>query len=167
MRSRIVGGVLALALAPALALPVRAETISLSLADAINILAALEQLDGYDKVVKDGAAERVVKISYQLSGQIRLAIAKDLTHLRSALEMFKIARAGKIEEIVGANGTLPPGSEAETKLGKEITLMLSSKQNFDLVRLSSADLGLLPPSNNPIPATVLERLSVVFESEVK
>jgi hypothetical protein len=146
-----------------------AEPVSLTLTQVINVTGALSALDGHDQVVKEGGAEKVVKVSYTLSGAVRLAIARDLTKLKAVIADFQAARAGKIVEL-SEGGSIKPGSEVEQKLGRELTVMLEQKQNLDLTKLSVADLGLLLPTTgsstpNPIPPTVLSDLGPILAEE--
>ena len=135
-----------------------AEPVSLSVAQALGISGALNALDSHDQVIKDGSVEKVVKVPYQLSGQVRLAIAQDLTKLKAVVADFQTARNGKIAELAPDGKTIPPGSDLEQKFGRELTEMLGVKQDLDLTKLSVKDLGL-ESANNPIPPSVLSELS--------
>lgn len=142
------------------------EPMTLSMTQVLDASTALVALDSYESVVKEAGTEKVVKIPYQLSGAARIAIARNLTKLKGAIAELQAARAGKIAELTAESGqsAIAPGSSAEKKLGEELTKMLAVKQEFDLVRLSAEDLGLLPPKNNPVPPSVLAALGELFDS---
>lgn len=141
---------------------------AMSLQQGLDALGALQALDGHEQVVKEAGAERSVKVPYQLSGLVRLGIARDLSRLRLEVDHFQAARKAKIQEMNPTGSELKPGSSEERALIGEITKMLAVEVSDEgLAKFTAADLGLLAPTNNPIPASVLAGLGPLFDTEVK
>lgn len=141
-----------------------AEPISLTMAQVLDAVNALSALDGHDQVIKDGAVEKSVHVPYQFSGGARLAIAEDLRKLKAAVSDFQTARNAKIMELTKGGGAIKPGSPEEAELGKTLTDMLAMKKEMNLTRLTRDDLGLMAPSNNPIPPTDIAGLGDLLDA---
>lgn len=144
----------------ALSFTAYAEPVKLSIEKADKLLSGLLALDGYEKVVKDGGSERPVKVVYDLSGRLRLLIAKDIDVLSPAIRRFSKTR----QELVGAASVathkIPvEGTPEFVKLSKDVQDMLDSEEQFDLLKIKEEELKL---DANPISASVLSQLSPVL-----
>lgn len=137
---------------------VQPEPIKMSLEKAANLLAGLQSLDGWDKVVKDGATERVVHVHYEMSGRLRMLIARDIDTLAPAISAFGKARADILTQARAANaGKLPENDTPEAgKALKEIQGLLDGEEQFSLLKIGEAELKL---DANPIPPSVLRQLA--------
>lgn len=134
---------------------VRPETTKLTIEQADRVLAGLTALDGYDKVIKDGASERTVKVPYDLTGKLRLLIARDIDALTPAVKRFAKTR----QEIVAqATAGKTPDQAEVAKVNKSVQELLDSEEQFDLGKIGDTELKL---DVNPIPPSVLSQLSPI------
>lgn len=132
--------------------------MKIKLSDASNLLVALCALDGYERIIKDGANEKTALDSYKL-GALRLPIAKNVRVLRGALEDFQRARNGLVMEASGGKGELDPkDTQANVKLGFAVQKLLDTEQELPLEPLPEAELL----AAGPIPPSVLASLIVLF-----
>src|SRR5262249_24530010 len=91
-----------------LLLPVvaQAETIHLTLQQAVEVLDALGQLSaGTQKVVKQGAQETTITEHYKgWSLSLILAQAKDINALKPPIQMYEQARTDRQRDVSDAKG---------------------------------------------------------------
>src|SRR6266851_3412271 len=128
-----------------------ADPVKLSIRTALDLGAALAALDGYDKTVKDGATERTVRMSYQLSSNVRLAIGRNITKLKEITLAFQKAGRDKRAEVTAREGgDIKPGSAAEIQLNNDLTEMMDADAGpLDLTKFKPEELGLGGGVDNP------------------
>src|SRR5262249_41754250 len=85
----------------------RISAMKLTNDKAITLLAALGQLDGYDRVVKqpDGS-ERVIRQHYRINPAARLAMARAIVALKPVADAYAAARDGMLMEHSEGRGAL-------------------------------------------------------------
>jgi len=125
-----------------LSAPAFAAEISLPVNDIVAIGNALVSLDGYDRSVKDGTQDRVIKEPYKFSPGVRLTIARDLTAVKAVVADVQATARGLDKAAID-------------KLGLE-------KQPIVLAPILTKDLSL---DQNPIPPSVLSALNPVIVVE--
>lgn len=131
--------IIALLITIGLSVPALAAEVYLPVNDIVAVGNALVALDGYDRAVKDGAQDRVIREPYKFSPGVRLTIARDLTTIKAVVADVQTAARGLDKAAID-------------KLGIE-------KQPLTLAPISAKDLSL---DQNPIPPSVLSALSVVI-----
>lgn len=129
------------------------QKVDLSVEDAISAYGALRELDGYEAVTDD----RTVKVPYQLSGALRMKIARDQIILKGVVDTFQVAREGKIQEILKGVDLGKATPEQRSEASREVSKMLKAKQSLELERLNPEEL-LGPKEANPLPPSLLAQL---------
>lgn len=143
-------------------LKAHADPVMLTVQEASEVLAGCTALDGHDRVVKDGAQERVVREPYKFSGGFLLAVAKNITKLREVMTAYQTAHNAKVMELSEGKGSLDPNSDAARKIAVADAEILATKQTIDLVLISTKELGLDPPTSNPLPPSQIANLSKIL-----
>lgn len=59
--------------------------------EALNVLSGLEQLDSYEKVIKENDKEKSVRVFYKFGATVRLMIGRDISALRVAKQNVSYA----------------------------------------------------------------------------
>lgn len=152
------------ALLPALALLLvptlgHAEKLTLTVRTATELLLGLSALDGSERVVKEGTAERVLKEPYKLPAGVRLAIARNIVTLRAVVGPVQLAYQGKVVELTGGR---EPSPEIARQLRAEELSLETLTQDIELTKIGTRDLGLEPPASNPIPPSILAQLTPIL-----
>lgn len=155
-------------IAAALALlsaPAWAADQKITLEQADKVLTALNSLDGHQKIVKDGGQEKVAIVEYELTGNTRKLIAKDIDILTPVVRRFGKVRQGLIKQYLGID-TLPAGDEFSKlsrsdefkKLTDEIQKQLDAPIEEEVQKINDVDLKL---DANPIPPSILAALTPI------
>lgn len=137
------------------------ETITLTIEQSLNISSALMSLDGQEKIIKDGDKEKSVKVPYQLSGNTRLAIAKNMTKLNEIAKSYNDARTALVGQF-SVDGKIEPNSDNEKKFTIEMKKVIATEQHLDLTKIKISDLNL---DANQIPGTVLALLNPILDDK--
>ena len=132
--------------------------MKLTLQVMLGVAAGLRGLDGYDKIVKDGERERVVKEYYKLGGGLRLLIAKNLNLLDVQQVLYQKARAELVRSMLDDTGEIPKNKTADF-LAEE-RKMLEVESEIDLAVIKPNELNL---DVNPIPGTTLSLIQPILE----
>ena len=144
-----------------LATPAFAETKTLKLnaEQVVTLINGLGALDGYDKVIKDGAAEKTAHENYKLGGGLRLVIARNLAALKIPYASTQAARQKLIND-ANANGPIDKDPAKAAALTKELMEVLTATDDVPLSTIKSGELKL---DENPIPGSVLSMISFILE----
>lgn len=124
---------------------VSAESIKLKFQDLAELGGALKALDGLEKPVQTSdQGTRIIRVPFDLKPAARLAIAKDLTAVRAAMEAFEQQRQvllqrvspGAIEKVQTDPSLLGKFSDLWTALIKEpiavdVTFLTEEQLNLD------------------------------------
>lgn len=132
--------------------PARADPVELTIQQAANLLVGLNSLDGYQDSIKDGEREHVIVKTYMLGGGVRLAIGKDISRLTEIVAAARKADGGLQKQY-------PSGGP---ELAAEQDKLMAKVEKVDLIKLKVNELGLMPPTSNPIPPSVLSRLAPII-----
>lgn len=143
------------------------NTVKITMEQADRVLNGLTALDGYPKVIKDGGQDKAVTISYELSGNTRKLIAKDMDLVMPALKRYGKVRQGLVKQYLDRD-TVPDvrsdeyaklaATEKFKQLSDELQKLLDQPIDEELTKISDADLKL---DVNPIPPSVLSMLSPI------
>ena len=116
--------------------------MKLSVSKALEIRAALQNCDGYQKVIKEGEVEKTVFVLNEIGFGIRFAIAKNLEALDKVNEIYVKGR-NELIKTLSKNGTgIDPKEEQEAmaKFFAEDRKNLDSTIEVKLEKLKKADL---------------------------
>lgn len=159
--------ILALAAAVLLTLPVAAQKKStaapsaaaasdgLTVEQALNVTAGLDQLGSYDGVDKDG---KPTKTYYKFSGDLRILIAVNLDIGRAIQARFAAARNAVVMQISEGSGRV--SDEKTPALNIEVAKLMAAPSLAGFHRIKAADLKL---DENPIPAPVLSLIVPILD----
>ena len=118
--------------------------------------AALKALDTYERVVREGSNERVVREPYRFGGAVRMALARIQAGLRVHADAFDAAHDALVREISGGEAQIRPEMHGQqARFREEIGKVLAATHALDLPALTEADLRL---DDNPLPPSVLVAL---------
>lgn len=133
-----------------------ADPFTIEQCQLVNI--GLQQLDGYDRVVKDGQNERVVRQTYNLGPGLRLSIARNMEKLRRVDASLRQARLGVLQQFSGGESKVPDGNLIAYQA--EDRKLMDAPCGEDLIRIKLDELKL---SENPVPASVLSVLLPIVD----
>jgi len=134
--------------------------MKLSLESIIRLNVGLSQLDGYDKIVKQGETERVVRVYYKLTAGFRLAMAMNLDRLQPIVSAYNKARNNIILELSEGSGKVPDDKNAE--FNSQDVDILDEIHTIKLTKIKENELDL---DNNPIPVSTLALLKVLLPKQ--
>ena len=132
--------------------------MKLTLQSALAVAQGLRGLDVFDRIVKDGERERIVKEYYKLGGGLRLMIAKNLNLLDAQQTLYQKVRADLVRTMLDDTGEIPKNKTADF-LAEE-RKVLEGEIDIDLSIIKSTELNL---DANPIPATTLSLIQPILE----
>ena len=163
--------------APQSTIPADTETIVVN--KAIDLLNALNMLGGHDEIVGQGASQRVANVPYNFSADTVWAIADDITALRKVVVSYQEAVKAVTAQAEAKNGgPLKPlreavvndagvvvraeeQSPAQKALAAEIQKMFDSERPVDkLFRIRRGDLKL---GENKIPPALISSLTPILD----
>jgi hypothetical protein len=141
----------------------------LTVGEAMNMLAALRNLDGRPTVMNQG----IVVVPYDFgSGALRLRISRNIAALAEIEKSTEESRQAIIREILrkmppGPDGKAPvkldPGTPEFEDFSKQYGTVLAELVNVSLTRIRASELKL---DKNEIPATALNALVPIFDDDV-
>lgn len=130
--------------------------------DALNLLGALSQLDGYSKVVKDGTSEKIVQSGFTLSAKTKLSIA--LTRKRVGVFVSEV-----IEQRNELIRSLSGGGESVTEVSGLADLRVREKELMDfeedinISQISVDDLHLDDENNRNISPSLIIMIEPILK----
>ena len=127
--------------------------------DILVLAQALQALDGYMKIVKDGGTDKAVQVPYEFSANVRFVLAKNINSISAVSRDFTTARDALVRQF-SDNGKIP--DSAMDAFDAAATEILDRDEEVKLSLLSQKDLKL---DRNPVPPSVLARLMPIFEEE--
>ena len=133
----------------------------LKLTQIRDVNLALSQLDGYNKLTKDGDNEKVIFISYDFDAKTRWNIARNLTILKSYIEDFDKVRTSTIKSISGKQSIDKEDVSGLEKFTDEINKVLTSE--VELEKIFTFKKESFKIDKNPIPSSLLTMLQPVIE----
>ena len=139
--------------------------MKLSLHSVRTVHSALQSLDGYERVIKEGAGERVVHVAYRFDGRTRVKIALALGAMESHLGALQTTANGLIREISEGQERIDAGNaEQVARYNAEMNAALEHEVACELDPLTFDELLR---DDNPIPGSVLAALSPLIAPEAK
>jgi hypothetical protein len=138
----------------------QAENVSLTVQQTRELYVALSSLDGYDKIVKDGASEKVVKTPYAFGGGLRLAIGRNLLAVSPTVQAS--IKASRDRFIQLSNGKDKLDGEALVKFQAESQTMQDARASLDVIKIKPTELKL---DENPIPGSVIAGLQAILTND--
>jgi len=141
----------------------------LTVAQALSLLAALQNLDGHQTVVKNNGQDTILMQPWDFgSGLLRLKISNDISIVAAVQKAQDDARQAIIKEILKDK---PPGAKIEvgTPEMAEFTQQYGevldgpAKGSDDLSRIKASELKL---DKNEIPVTVLSALQPILDVDI-
>lgn len=109
--------------------------------DAIKLFNGLASLDGIDRVVTDGQSEKVVRDYFQISGVIRMRIARIMIALQAVVDAHTTARNALITSIGKGAGSLTQPADIAA-FEQQMAAMLAERHTVEIATISEADLDL-------------------------
>ena len=156
---------------PAAAAPAAAAasaTGKILVRDALQLAAALRQLDGHMIVIKQGAQDNTVMVPWEFgSGSLRLRIANDLKIVSEVEAAAETSRQGIVKEILRKSGRdkIEGGTAEYEDFQRQYADLVAQPAagTQDLSRLKASELKL---DRNELPVTVLLGLKPVLDIDV-
>ena len=140
--------------------------MQLALNSALELVAALRALDGYQRVIKSGENEQIIQASYKLDGSTRRKISKNIAVLKVEAAAFQEASSKLFQEISGGVDRLNPDILEEafkiTQFNRENDKLLKEVIEVELLTIAAAKLQL---DDNPIPGSVLASLEPIITDD--
>jgi hypothetical protein len=121
--------------------------------EILTAAAALNALDGYTKVVKDGGLDKAVTVPYEFTANVRFSIAKNIAALGPVLRTFESSRKALIKQFSDGGNEVP--ADAMAAFSEAPSELLDRDEEVSSAELSQADLNL---ERNPIPPSVIAGL---------
>lgn len=134
-----------------------ADQQKLTVDQIASVTTGLSQLDTYDKTVKDGARETIVKQSYNFGGGLRWLIAGNLDKGRRIIKQYQDARTALVNS-VAKDGKVP--DDKIQALNLEDRKMQDAVSDVQFDRIKAEELKL---NENPIPASVLSLILPIVD----
>ena len=139
--------------------------MKLKVRQILEIYAALQMLDGYEKPVGKGDEQKTIRVSYQFSGKTRKKIARNMTQLRIEVDEFSTASDALFRQLSGGKETLDPNDKKEaSQIGEfnrqKIEMMNEETDELKLKLFTDDEFDL---DKNPIPGTVYAALLPLIE----
>ncbi len=136
----------------------KTKEIVMPLGRFIELANAIAALDGVDRIIKDGANERVQKDTtiYKFGVGFRVAMSRNLTAIKPIVEAYN----KELGDLRSQVGEIKEGSPALARLNDENRRLLAVEQRASLFTFQEAELKL---DVNPIPVSVLSGLDPIIE----
>lgn len=130
--------------------------MKLTLKQILDASSAVKALDVYERVVREGGTERVVREPYRFGGATRMTLARTQAALQAHSDAFDKAHNALIRELANGQDHIPADAAGSKQMFvEEIGKLLASEHPIEIAQLSEADLKL---DDNPIPPSVLTAL---------
>lgn len=126
------------------------------------LFAAHKELDGYNRVVKEGETERSVRQSYVLPFAIQLAVAENMEALEKVLKLYEKNRQELFRQHANGEDFLTAGSPELIAYAKAIDDLTVSEIEVELQLL---DFKQLDNANNSFPPSALSKLLLLRKPE--
>jgi hypothetical protein len=114
--------------------------VRLTTQSALNLFNGLAALDGYDRVVKKGDDEIVVRGHFKFSGTFRRLLGRNMTNLRVEIDHYEKAHNALIEQLADGGNVVPPEKLADFAAQKNA--LLNEEVEVDLKQFSESELNL-------------------------
>jgi hypothetical protein len=101
---------LAIMFAAAAATAEPAKTSLTYLQAQVMQVALTTKLDSFDRVIKEGSTEKVIREPFSFAPIIRIEIAKNIATLKTDLDAFEAARQGIISQYTKGSMRFPPAA---------------------------------------------------------
>jgi len=144
--------------------------LKLTVKDAVEVLAGLKALDGFEKVAKVGAGEkttdRVVVEAYKFKPAAMWKLAKNTAALKGLVENYGKVRNKLIKDISGGKDEIaekdnPDFKAQQAKFMEDISVIVDTEEEVMIDKLAQSDLNLDVNSN--IPPSVLVSLLPIMD----
>lgn len=127
--------------------------IALKPGKAQAVLQALAALDGYERMYREGETERVARVPYNLSWDLRMTLGENKDALERAIEAYLKCRNEIITRHAGGKRRVDPSNLAAVEACAEEVLALDEKDivfecapiDFDELK-GKAEVNPIPPS---------------------
>ncbi len=141
----------------------KAETITLSNGDAMELLSALRAIGGlHDQIIKEGNGERAVQVPYKLKAGVVDQISSNILALKMKSDEFDMTRVNLKQQVQA----LDAGKErdvAEAKAIDDLQALMRTKVQIDLTMIDRKELGRDDQIGNMIPATDMAKIAPVLK----
>ncbi len=144
----------------------QAEPVKIKFNDLAELGAALRALDGNDKSIQTSEGTRVIRVPLDLKASARIAIARNLSAVRTALEAFEQQRQQLLQQVSpGAIQKVQNDPELLTKFLVLWTEATKDPVTLDLQLLTEEQLSL--EANKEITGSVLAGLAPILATPKK
>jgi hypothetical protein len=145
--------------------------IEMTMRQMTNAWTALQSIQKYPKVVREGGQERAERVHCKFSPATRKLIRRQFKSMRPLIEDYNDDREDAIADVTGGLAAIPALNERSTqdeqrevlqmarKLSKQLRSILDAKHQIDVEPLSEADLRL---DENPITGEDLDLLGPLY-----
>jgi hypothetical protein len=121
---------------------------------ALLLLNGLAQLDGYDKVVKDGDSEKIVKTGFTLSAKTKLAIALTRKRVGDFVNPVFEQRNALLRNLADGGETLTDQVKIE-EFKKQEKELLEAEEEIQITTITTDDLQLDNENNRNISPSII------------
>jgi hypothetical protein len=136
------------------------EPKKLTIGECIEVYSALANLDAFDRVVKEGGTERVVKGQYRL-GEARMTIALNMGALRPVIDAANKTRQQIIAE-VGEGATTKPETMVKAQEMFDRAMKEPCPVSPGHIKIGDLNLGD-GPDKNQIPPSVINGVMPIVD----
>lgn len=161
--TKLVAGIVAvLALSVA---SLRADTVKVKFSELAELGASLRGLDGAEREVKTSdQGTRVIRVSFDLKPAARIAIAKNLSAVRTALEAFEAQRQSILQSVSpGAPEKVQTDPALLAKFADAWNALAREPVAIEVAMISEDQLNL--EANKEITGTILAGLAPVLSAK--
>ena len=139
-----------------------AEPVKLKFPEIVELGASLRALDGAEKEVKTDQGIRVIRVPLDLKASARIAIAKNLAVVRTALDAFEAQRQRTLQTVnPGAVEKIQTDQTLLTKFVLAWNEVVKEPVTLDVTLIAEDQLNL--DTNKEITGSVLAGLTPVLK----
>lgn len=136
--------------------------MKLTIEKAISLRTGIAELEGYQRIIKDGGTEKVAGEFYKFAPGFRMAMARNEIVLDDALKPFHKARVAIIREKSGGGNSVEQGTPAGDAVTAAVEPMVQEEIEVDLCEMNESEFAL---EANQIPSSTLAKLMPLIKTK--
>lgn len=136
--------------------------MKLKLSNILNLSAALNALEGRDRVVRENNTDKVVREPYKIDSDALLAIVINMNTLDPLVRAYQRARNVLVREFADEKGVVNAASPKGMEFSKKEEALLDADEDVKLRKIKVTALAL---DKNSIPPGVLAGLFPILKYE--
>ena len=135
--------------------------MKMSINAALSLMNGLAQLDGYDKVIRQGDADRSVHVGYTLPSATKISIALNRKRIGDVINVFNENRNNLVREFAESGDQIKDPVKV-TEFRKREKEMLDKEEEFNLIIISIENLRLDDANNQNISPSLLIMIAPIL-----